>query len=219
VEENKMSEETRSGIYPLQNSNTALIVVDVQNDFCHSKGVFSKYREANLDQVQQAVKNISTLIRKCRECEIPIIFIQTIHSPWTNSPSWGKRLEGSGEKMRICPPNEFGSQFFTVEPQENDCIVTKHRYSAFVGTDLNLILRSKGIENILVTGVATNVCVETTARDGYNRDYNVVFVEDCCGAYDEEEHAATLNNIRKFFGTVVTSGSLIENFVHSSASS
>ncbi len=206
-----MSDKTTSGIYPLQSSKTALIVVDVQNDFCHNEGVFSKYREANLDQVQQAVKNLSTLIGKCRECEIPIIFIQTIHSPWTNSPTWLKRMKGSAEKMRICPPNEFGSQFFTLEPQGNDCIVTKHRYSAFVGTDLNLILRSKGIENILVTGVATNVCVETTARDGYNRDYNVFFVEDCCGAYDEADHAATLKNINKYFGTVVNSENLVEN--------
>ncbi len=206
-----MSDETTSGTYPLESSKTALIVVDVQNDFCHSKGVFSKYREANLDRVQQAVKKLYTLIGKCREFEIPIIFIKTIHSPWTNSPSWGKRLEGSAEKMRICPPNEFGSHFYTVEPEEHDCIVTKHRYSAFVGTDLDLILRSKGIENILVTGVVTNVCVETTARDGFNRDYNVVLVEDCCGAYDNAEHAATLNNINKYFGTVVTSETLMES--------
>ena len=206
-----MSDVTTSGIYPLESSNTALIVVDVQNDFCHRKGVFGKYRKANLDQVQQAVENLSTLIDKCREYNIPIVFIQTIHSPWTNSPTWLKRMEGSAEKMRICPPNEFGSQFYTVKPAEQDCIVTKHRYSAFVGTDLNLILRSRGIENILVTGVATNVCVETTARDGYNRDYNVIFVEDCCGAYDEAAHKATLYNIEKYFGTVVTSGSLMEN--------
>jgi ureidoacrylate peracid hydrolase len=117
VEENKMSDETTSGLYPLQSSKTALIVVDVQNDFCHNEGVFAKYREANLNHVQRAVRNLSTLIGKCRECEIPVIFIQTIHSPWTNSPSWGKRLEGSGEKMRICPPDEFGSQFFEVGPQ------------------------------------------------------------------------------------------------------
>jgi ureidoacrylate peracid hydrolase len=206
-----MSNITTSEFYPLKSSNTALIVVDVQNDFCHREGVFGKYREANLDQVQEAVENLTTLIGKCREREIPIIFIQTIHSIWTNSPTWLKRMEGSAEKMRICPPGEFGSQFYTVEPEKNDCIVTKHRYSAFVGTDLNLILRSKGIENILVTGVATNVCVETTARDGYNRDYNVFFVGDCCGAYDVSAHEATLNNIDKYFGTVVTSGNLIEN--------
>ena len=88
-------------------------------------------------------------------------------------------------------------------------ICTKHRYSAFVGTDLELILKSQGVEYILVTGVATNVCVESTARDGYHRDYNVILIEDCCGAYDQQEHAATLNNISKFFGTVTTSKTLI----------
>lgn len=206
-----MSGEKTSGTHPIQSSKTALIAVDVQNDFCHSEGVFSKYRKANLDHVQKAVKHLSALIEHCRAINLPIIFVKTTHGPWTDSSSWGKRLEGSGEKMKICPPNEFGSQFYTVEPDENDCIVTKHRYSGFVGTDLDLILRSKGIDNILMTGVTTNVCVETTARDGFNRDYNVVFVEDCCGAYDEAEHAATLNNIRKYFGTVVTSGTLLAN--------
>jgi ureidoacrylate peracid hydrolase len=189
-------------------SNTALLVVDVQNDFCHNQGVFSKYKSVTLDHVEQAISNLSALIAKCREFKLPIIFIRTIHSEWTNAPSWLKRIEGVAEKMRICAPESWGSDFYNVAPKEGDCIVTKHRYSAFIGTDLDLILRSKGIENILVTGVATNVCVESTARDGYHRDYNVILIEDCCGAYDNAEHAATLNNISKFFGTVTTSETL-----------
>jgi ureidoacrylate peracid hydrolase len=195
--------------FQLGSSNTALLVVDVQNDFCHSQGVFSKYKSVNLDHVERAISNLSELIAKCREFALPIIFIRTIHSEWTNAPSWLKRMEGAGEKMRICSPESWGSDFFNVAPGEGDCTVTKHRYSAFIGTDLDLILRSKGIENILVTGVATNVCVESTARDGYHRDYNVILIEDCCGAYDKAEHAATLNNIGKFFGTVITSETLI----------
>ncbi len=189
--------------------NTALLVVDVQNDFCHNKGVFSKYKSVTLDHVEQAISRLSALIEKCREFKLPIIFIKTIHSDWTNAPSWLKRMEGAAETMRICPPDSWGSDFFNVAPQEGDCIVTKHRYSAFIGTDLDLILRSKAIDNILVTGVATNVCVESTVRDGYHRDYNVILIEDCCGAYDNSEHAATLNNISKFFGTVTTSETLI----------
>ncbi|MGD9045366.1 MAG: cysteine hydrolase [Desulfobacterales bacterium] len=191
--------------FQLSSSNTALLVVDVQNDFCHNQGVFSKYKSVTLDHVEQAISNLSALIAKCREFKLPIIFIRTIHSNWTNSPSWLKRIEGVAEKMPICPPDSWGSNFFNVAPNEGDCIVTKHRYSAFIGTDLDLILKSQGIEYILVTGVATNVCVESTARDGYHRDYNVILIEDCCGAYDKAEHAATLNNISKFFGTVATS--------------
>jgi ureidoacrylate peracid hydrolase len=195
--------------FQLVSSNTALLVVDVQNDFCHNQGVFSKYKSVTLDHIEQAISNLSTLIEKCREFKLPIIYIRTIHSDWTNSPSWLKRMEGATEKMRICPPDSWGSNFFNVAPKEGDCIVTKHRYSAFIGTDLDLILRSRGIKNILVTGVATNVCVESTARDGYHRDYNVILIEDCCGAYDNAEHAATLNNISKFFGVVTSSETLI----------
>lgn len=195
--------------FQLVSSNTALLVVDVQNDFCHNQGVFSKYKSVTLDHIEQAISNLSTLIEKCREFKLPIIYIRTIHSDWTNSPSWLKRMEGAAEKMRICPPDSWGSNFFNVAPKEGDCIVTKHRYSAFIGTDLDLILRSRGIKNILVTGVATNVCVESTARDGYHRDYNVILIDDCCGAYDNAEHAATLNNISKFFGVVTSSETLI----------
>jgi ureidoacrylate peracid hydrolase len=195
--------------FQLNSGNTALIVVDVQNDFCHNQGVFSKYKTVMLDHVEQAVSKLSALIEKCRQSNLPIIFIRTTHSDWTNSPSGLKRMEGAGEKMRICAPDSWGSNFYNVAPKEGDCIVTKHRYSAFIGTDLDLILKSKGIENIFVTGVATNVCVESTARDGYHRDYNVILIEDCCGAYDKAEHAATLNNIKKFFGVVTTSETLI----------
>ncbi|MBW2063453.1 MAG: cysteine hydrolase [Deltaproteobacteria bacterium] len=196
----------------VNNRNTALIVVDVQNDFCHSQGVFSKYKKVDLEHVEQAVKNLAVFIDRCRQFNVPVIFIKTTHSQWTNSPSWLSRLEGKPKETGICAPDSWGSDFYLVSPREGDCVVTKHRYSAFVGTDLDLILRSRGIENIIVTGVATNVCVETTARDGFNHDYNVVLLDDCCGAFDQAEHEATLNNIRKFFGTVSDSITLIEVF-------
>jgi ureidoacrylate peracid hydrolase len=194
----------------LQVSKTALIVVDVQNDFCHKEGVFSRYKKVNLDHIEKAVENLSAFIERCRQFNVPIVFVKTIHSPWTDSPSWRARMGGSADKMDICLRDSWGSHFYNIEPKEIDCIVTKHRYSAFFRTDLDLILKSRGIENILVTGVATNVCVETTARDGFNRDYNVILVEDCCGAFDSEEHAPTLNNIDKFFGTVTTSSALMD---------
>ena len=195
--------------FQLNSSNTALLVVDVQNDFCHNQGFFSKYKPVTLDHVEQAISNLSVLIKNCRTFNLPIIFIRTTHSDWTNSPAWLKRMDGAAENRRICAPDSWGSNFYNVAPKEGDCIVTKHRYSAFIGTDLDLILKSQGIEYILVTGVATNVCVESTARDGYHRDYNVILIEDCCGAFDKAEHAATLNNISKFFGTVTTAEELI----------
>ena len=87
--------------------------------------------------------------------------------------------------------------------------MTKHRYSAFQGTDLELILRSNGIKTIIPTGVATPVCVESTVRDGYMRDFYVVLAKGCVAARHLEEHNATISNINKYFGMVTTSEEII----------
>ncbi len=81
----------------------------------------------------------------------------------------------------------------------------KHRYSGFLCTDLEMILRARERRSVLVTGVATNVCVESTARDAYMRDYHLVLVDDCCGAVTKAEHEATLHTIRTYFGRVLDS--------------
>ena len=193
----------------IRNTKTALIVVDVQNDFCHSQGAISK-RNVDLSNVRnKVVPALISFIAKCREAQMPVVFVKTVHSDWTNSPSWLGRMGGTVSKIPICAAGTHGAEFYGVEPTPGDFIVTKHRYSGFVGTDLNLVLRSKGIETVLLTGVATNVCVETTARDAFNLDYHVIFVEDCCGAYSPEEHAATLNNISKYFGIVADSKTIV----------
>jgi ureidoacrylate peracid hydrolase len=188
---------------------TALIVIDVQNDFCDDQGVFSRVKGISMAPVQKAVSSLLFFTDRCRELNLPVIFVRTIHSEWTNSASWLTRVGGSIGRMGICAPNSRGSEFYRIKPDETDYMVTKHRYSAFFGTDLDLILRSRAVETLLLTGVATNVCVETTARDAYNRNYNVVLVEDCCGAFDDAEHKATLINMRNYFGTVATSTEVI----------
>jgi ureidoacrylate peracid hydrolase len=197
-----ITEQFRSG-------KTALIVVDIQNDFCHSQGVFGK-RNFTLSHVEKAVNNLLPFIDQCRKFNLFIIFVRTIHSNWTDSDSWIGRLEGGAREMQICRPNTWGADFYKTEPQANDFIVTKHRFSGFVETDLDLVLRSKRIETLLMTGLATNVCVETTARDGFNRDYRIILVEDCCGAFSLEEHASTITNITKYFGIVSNSKVLVE---------
>jgi ureidoacrylate peracid hydrolase len=88
----------------------------------------------------------------------------------------------------------------------------KHRYSAFVGTDLEIMLHSRERRSVLATGVSTNVCVESTARDAAMRDYHVVMVDDCCGAMTKPEHEAALHNARNYFGRVLDSTTIIANW-------
>ena len=91
----------------------------------------------------------------------------------------------------------------------DEVIVTKHRYGAFENTDLDLVLRSNRIKSVIITGVATNVCCETTARQAFMKDYYVLFTSDCCATYSQAQHDATLFNIDQFFGQVVTSDEIM----------
>jgi ureidoacrylate peracid hydrolase len=193
----------------LKPSTTALVVVDVQNDFCHAEGVFGK-KGFGLAHVERSVDNLLPFIARCRQSGMPVVFVRTIHSNWTDSDVWVSRMAGAGKQMLICRPDTWGAEFYRVEPQASDFIATKHRFSGFAGTDLELALRARGIETLLMTGCASNVCVETTARDGYCRDFRVIFVEDCCGAFSAEEHAATIANMNKYFGIAVDSKALSE---------
>jgi ureidoacrylate peracid hydrolase len=190
-------------------TRTALLVIDVQNDFCHEDGTFSRSRKADLAHARKAVSVLMAFADEVRELGVAVIFIRTVHSEWSNSPAWLGRLQGRAERMSICGPDSWGGDFYRIRPSKSDCVVTKHRYSGFFGTDLDLILRSRSIDTLLVTGVATNVCVESTARDAFIRDYNVVLVEDCCGAFDRVEHEAAVRNVSRYFGMAAESVSVL----------
>jgi ureidoacrylate peracid hydrolase len=193
----------------LASRKTALIVVDVQNDFCHPDGAFGK-KGFDLSHVERSVVDLLPFIDRCRKFGMPVIFVRTFHSDWTDSSSWLWRLGGLNKQTPVCRSNSWGADFYKVKPQDNEFIVTKHRFSGFSATDLDLVLRSRGVETLLFTGVTTNVCVETTARDGFNLNYNVVLVEDCCGAFTAEEHASTVTNMNKYFGVACDSRKLLQ---------
>ena len=91
----------------------------------------------------------------------------------------------------------MGSGFLRRPSVPDEVIVTKHRYGAFENTDLDLVLRSNHIKSVIITGVATNVCCETTARQAF-KDYYVLFTSDCCATYSQAQHDATLFNIDQF---------------------
>ena len=92
-----------------------------------------------------------------------------------------------------------------IPPMDGEPVITKWNYDAFEDTDLHLFLRSKGIETLLMSGFASNICVETTARHGYIKGYYIVVVSDCTDAFTSDAYEATMSNIRSHFGKVATS--------------
>jgi ureidoacrylate peracid hydrolase len=115
--------------------------------------------------------------------------------------------------LNTCREGSWGAEFYEgISPLPSERVVIKHRYSAFINTDLNTVLKARGIQSVLVCGVASNVCVETTARDGYMYDYYVTMIDDCSAAYDARLHMGTLENIRRHFGLVASSHQIIETW-------
>ena len=196
--------------------NAALIVVDVQNDFAATDGAMGR-EGFDCSMSQEMVPRLVRFIDETRKAKVPIIYIQNVYNSepnWYLSEVWlehaARRRKGSYTERPVCVRGSWGWDFYDgIKPLPNEIVVTKHRFSAFIGTDLDLILRSRGIKTLIMTGIATNVCVETTARMGFLLDYYIVFVSDCVAAYRKNLHDATLENIENHFGQVVTAQDVV----------
>jgi nicotinamidase-related amidase len=142
--------------------------------------------------------NLVKIINAFRQANRPVIFTRHVHHPDqldAGIMGWwweGMCLEGS-------PESEIRQELF---PKSNEKVIFKHRYSAFYNTDLETVLRCQQVEDIVITGIMTNMCCESTARDGYFRDYRVFFPADGSGSITEEMHVASLINLAFGFSWV-----------------
>jgi ureidoacrylate peracid hydrolase len=186
----------------------AVLLVDVQNDFCAEGGAM--HREGrDLSLVREMIPRLERLLEAARTAGVKCVWIKNVYNTgpnWYLSEVWleqaKRRRKGAYVQYPVCEPDEWNGDFYRVRPLPQEPVVIKHRYGAFESTDLDLVLRSQGIRTVVMTGVATNVCVETTARQAFLRDYYVVFVHDCTATFTRAEHAAALQNIDQFFGQV-----------------
>jgi ureidoacrylate peracid hydrolase len=196
---------------------SALIVVDVQNDFCSPGGALDREKQ-DLSMVQEMLPKLKGLVDVARDAKVRIIWVRSAYGMDGNpylSPVFldraARSMGGAHIKYRLCEPGTWGAELcdgLGIRDAELEATVTKHRYSAFFQTELELMLRAMRIETVAFAGVSTNVCVETSARDAFMRDFFVVLVADCCAGYSEEEQHSTLSNIRKYFGQVLSSSEL-----------
>ncbi len=191
--------------------NAALVVVDVQNDFVSPDGSAGK-RGEDVSAALAIMPPLLRLIDEARRIGLAVVYIRTTHSEWTDTPSWIYRTSQKGG-LSTCREGTWGAEFYDgIAPLPTERVVVKHRYSAFINTDLNTVLKARNIQSVLVCGVATNVCVETTARDAYMFDYYVTMIDDCSAAYEAKPHLSTLDNIRRHFGLVASSKDIIETW-------
>lgn len=184
---------------------TAVLVVDMQNDFCHPEGAFVAGGRDVSTAIAMAPR-LESFLNEARAHRVHVVFIRTTHDETTDTKVWLERTSRArATKPSTCRTDTWGADFYQVSPKSGEPVIVKHRYSAFTETSLNIVLRAAGITSLLVTGVATEVCVESTLRDGLSHDYHMTLVEDCCASYSEDAHNQTIANVRDNFGFVVNS--------------
>jgi len=170
----------------------ALLVIDIQNYFHRI--------------IQPVLENILGVIHSCRKRDIPIIFTQHGHTDPALDGGilgewWGELIIDGTESWKFLPE-------IRIEPR--DMVLPKKRYSAFFETNLETTLRSKGIQDLIISGVMTNLCCETTARDAFMKDYRVFFLIDGTATRISELHLATLKNLGFGFAYLLTCEELIQ---------
>ena len=196
--------------WPIDPTRTTLINVDLQN-------VFVEGFEISATDGPEVVQRLNKLSRVCREHGMMVI--HTINELRADGANRGiaadvvtAYLQGTGTNRRggITAGTDGAKLHDSLEVEPTDVLLTKPRYGLFTGTDLDLILRTNNIEAVIVGGIATNVCVDTTAREANQRDYKVFFLSDGTGNHGmqglsaEEIKAATLAAVRLCFGQVLT---------------
>lgn len=194
----------------LSPDRAALLVVDMQNGFCHPEGGLAQSGQDNLPQ-QSIVPIVKTLVCLARKVGFRVAWSKQIHFP-DHRGREGRQLPSHLRKKPkagtpICERGSWDVDFveeLQAVVDSDDEIIVKHKMSCFYQTRLEEVLRLWGVSTLIVVGVSTYVCVESTIRDAYYRDFDIIVVEDCVAGSDEPLHRATLEKTRRYFGEVLS---------------
>jgi nicotinamidase-related amidase len=200
-------------------AHSALLIIDMQNDFCAADGSAAQCG-SDVSMYEDIVPRIVALAEACRARRVPVINVRmlSLADGASDSPSWIRlKMRASGNADGSQPQiwsfatsGTWGADFLpALKPKPGDLLVTKLRSSAFHNTDLDQILRARGIQTVLVCGCTTEGCVESTVRDAGFHDYFAVVVRDCVASDVPELHEASLLVMAAYRADVTTASEAI----------
>lgn len=165
----------------MNNSSKALLIIDMINDFQFEHGSILA------EKASLIAKNISALKNYCHESKIPVIYINDHYSLW----------KADLDKIIEYCSNEYNDTIFTLlTPKEQDYFLIKPKHSAFYGTALNTLLHQLKVDELILTGIAGNICVLFTANDAYMREYSLIVPENCIASVDEQDNKYAMTMMR-----------------------
>ena len=183
----------------MANERYALLVVDMQNGFCHPDGSFPRIGRG-LEGALDAVAKAAMAVAQARAADVPVIFTRHVYRP--GRPDEGAALTRNSPELAGVAGLADGTWDAEVCAElgrgPGDLVVDKVRFDAFQWTSLEPLLRGLGVTALLICGVVTNICVETTARSAFMRDFPVTLLADCCAAKTRRLHELSIEVLSSY---------------------
>ena len=185
-----MSDSLADWIAP---KRTALLIIDMQVDFASPDGVLGR-AGVDLSAVPAALAAAERLALAARAARLPVIFAGLQTSEGADSAAWSEwmRRRGQAAGEPLCREGQPGAAFVGPQPRAGERVIAKQRYSAFFGTDLHAVLKTLGVDTLVLCGLTTECCIDGAASDAFNLDYQVFIASDACAAYEPDLHQAAL---------------------------
>ena len=188
-------------------AHTAILLIDMQKDLVYD-GFLCDQAGRDLAATRSVIPTMKRLLDAARSSGALVCHVGfwTLPDHGSDSGPWlAQRRRSTYSSDVLCIADTEGAEFIDeLSPIPGELVIRKHRYSAFKGTDLDMTLRARGIRTVITTGVSTNVCVESTLRDGFETGYYVCIPSDATASWDMSLHAATLQTVTHRFGLVTT---------------
>lgn len=180
-------------------SNSIYLVMDMQNDLVNGSGPKGHSLLSSQAALREIVPKTVNAIRKARAAGLRIGFVRVgFSSDYRECPD-NSPIFKAAKSNGIFKLGTWGTEIHPeLTPIAEDLLITKHRVSPFYGTNLEPILRANGISRIYASGVSTNGVVQAVVREGHDRDYEVIVLEDCCAAISPEEHTCSINGLGRY---------------------
>lgn len=175
------------------------LVLDMENDLVHADGPNGKAGYGEQVKGRRIVENTRVAIDKARLAGVPIGFVRVGFSPDYRECPPDSPIFSGARKNGIFRLGSWGTEVHPdLGQQEGDFDIVKHRVSPFYATSLEAILRARDVRQIFCSGISTNAVVQATVREGHDRDYRMIVLEDCCCAVSAEEHDHSIQGLRRF---------------------